>query len=166
MGLIHRWKVHLGVTASAVAFLLSGGAALGVDSPTRTEYVDGVERICKEGLQGHGGILKGIDEMVRDGRLKAVGRRFHRSAGALLGVIRRIDRVEPPEADRDRIRTWLGHGRKGARFLERISRELKAGRRAAAEAKADRLLAEIRRANATVIGFGFEDCRLQPARFV
>jgi hypothetical protein len=163
---IHCWKNHVAVTAFALACLLPGGSALGSGGPSRAEFVEAVDEICRQGMQRHGEILRGVDEMVRDGRLQAAGRRFRRAATALLASIRSIGRVRPPAADAGRIDSWLRHGRAGADLLRRIGRDLKLGHRPAAEAKADRLLAEIQRANASVIGFEFDHCRLRPARFV
>jgi hypothetical protein len=73
--------------------------------------------------------------------------------------------VPRPPGDADRLEEWLGHGKAGSALMRKMARVLKKGRRSV-EGMADELLREAKRGNAVVVGFDFDDCRLNPARFV
>lgn len=145
---------------------LATAPAIRADAPTRNEYVDLVEPICERGTDANETVLKGVDAMVRKGELGRAAGRFQRAAKALGKVIARLAQVPRPAADTSRLARWLGYAHNGEALLRRISQLLREGKRPQAEETADRLLREIRRANATVVGFDFNHCRLQPGRFV
>jgi hypothetical protein len=132
---------------------------------SRGEYVDVVEPICKRATLANRGILRGVETMIRKGKLQRAADRFIRAATALESVIGKLAPVPRPASDAERLSEWLRHARKGAALLRRIGNLLKEDRRAQAERLAPRLLREARRANATVVGFDFNYCRLNPARF-
>lgn len=135
-------------------------------APTRAEYVERVEPICAAEIGTSGSVLEGVDEMIRKGELQPAGERFAQAAAALGRAIGRLAAVPRPTADASRLARWLRHARTGEALLRRIGQGLREGKRSRAEGMADRLLLETKRANATVVGFNFDHCRLQPARFV
>jgi hypothetical protein len=134
--------------------------------PTRSQYVEQAEPICKAGTLANQTILRGVQNMVRHGKLKRAASRFLRAANALERVVKQLANVPRPPNDADRLVRWLGHARAGGALLGRIGHALGEGRQAEAEDMADQLLREARRANAVVVGFDFNYCRLNPARFV
>lgn len=133
---------------------------------TRDLYIEKVEPICKEATLANQNTLKGVEKMVREGELNKAAPRFVRAAGVLEGTVERLAAVPRPPADVKRLAAWLSHGKGGAGLLGRIGERLQEGRRSSAETMAGRLLKETKQANAVVVGFDFDYCRLNPARFV
>jgi hypothetical protein len=127
--------------------------------------VERVEPICEQATEANQGILRGVEQMVRNGKPEQAAGRFLRAADALESVIGRLAVVPRPAADKERLSRWLGHARRGAALLRRIGGLLRDDRRPQAERLATRLLSEAKRANAEVVGFNFNFCRLNPARF-
>lgn len=151
---------------SPVAAALLFTSASFATTPTRSQYVEQVEPICKTGTLANRNVLKGVESMVRQGKLKLAAHRFLTAANALQQVIKRLTVVPRPPADVDRLSQWLGHAKAADSLLSRIGRSLKEGNRSKAQDMANELLTEAKRANAVVVGFDFDYCRLNPARFV
>lgn len=156
----------MGIASVPLLFVLATAPPTRGDTPTRSEYLDRVEPICERGTQANETVLRGVDTMIREGKLKRAAARFKRAATALKVVVAKLAVVPRPASDASRLSKWLHYARGGEALLRRIGQLLGSGKRRQAEAMADRLLREIRRANATVIGFDFHYCRLQPGRFV
>ncbi len=157
--------------AAAIASLLTVLAlamappALGV-GPTRGQYVEQVEPICKAGTLHNRAVLSGVEGMIRHGKSKRAAPRFARAAEALEDVVEKVASVPRPFDDRARLARWLHYAKTGEAVLREIGRDLRAEKRLQAENLVRRLLREAKRASATVAGFAFDYCRLQPARFV
>jgi hypothetical protein len=151
----------IGLPIAALFAVLAAAAA-----PTRSEYVAAAEPICKEETLAHRGTLRGIEGMVERGELRPAAHRLRRASTALRAVLRRLAGLPRPSADRARLTRWLKHASNGGALLRKMGASLERGDRPRAEHLATALLRETKRANATVVGFGFEYCRLNPARFV
>jgi hypothetical protein len=104
--------------------------------------------------------------MVRKGDLRRAAPRVMRAAAALGATVERLAAVPRPAADEARLDRWLGYGRAGEGLLRRIGHSLERDDRARVQGMADLALKEAKRANASVVGFGFVYCRLKVARFV
>ncbi len=135
-------------------------------APTRAQYVERVEPICRSATLANRDVLQGVDKLVRRGELEQAGARFRRAAAALAGAVRRVARVPRPEADATRLEEWLGYGNTGRELLGRLAVVLREGKRSKVDGLANQLLRSAKRANAVVVGFNFDYCRLNPARFV
>ncbi len=134
-------------------------------APTRSEYVASVEPICKEETQTHRGVLEGVEGMVEAGRFEPAARRLRRAGVALREALRRIAPLPRPVADRARLARWFGYARNGSALMGEVATALEREDRSAAQRLAGTMLKETRRANATVVGFDFKYCRLNPAHF-
>jgi len=159
---VNKWATLLTVVPLALALFSSASAAAG---PTRAEYVKQVEPICKVRTQANKTVLRNVEDMVREGKLKAAARRFKRAAIALEGAIKQVAQVPRPVADQARLARWLGYGKEGDGLLRQTAKLLGEGERHRVQAMAGKLLATAKRGNATVVGFGFKYCRLNPSRF-
>lgn len=133
---------------------------------TRSEYVARVEPICRSETAAHQDALRGVEAMVRRGQLRRAAPRVKRAAAALRSAVARIAAVPPPPADATRLSRWIGFAREGVSLLGEMATDLERGDRRGAQGDAGQLLREARRANATTVGFDFDDCRINPARFV
>jgi hypothetical protein len=74
--------------------------------------------------------------------------------------------VPRPPTDVQRLAHWLGYSKGAAALLRKMADSLDRGRREEAQGMANELLKDAKRANAVVVGFDFDYCRLKPARFV
>lgn len=152
--------------ATSMALLLIAPPVFAASGPTRSEYVEQVEPICKSATLAHRTVLKGVDGMVKRGKLKKAAPRFQRAAAALRATTRSLAAVPRPTADAARLGRWLNIAKAGGGLLTRISATLQRDDRTASERLAKQLLKKAKRANAEVVGFNFNYCRMNPARFV
>ena len=158
---------RLSLRPALVGFLLAVCAASpAVAAPTRGDFVAAAEPICKQETLAHRGLLSGVEGMVERGQMRPAARRLLRAASALDATLKRLAPLPRPSADRARLARWLRHARKGSALLRQMGLGLKQGNRKGAERLAATLLRETKLANATVVGFDFDYCRLNPARFV
>lgn len=153
-------------TTVLVALLLAGSAlAAPPPSPTRGQYRASVEPICKTATDANADILKGVEGMVRHGKLKLAAARFSRAADALEKTVKRVAAVPRPKADFSRLAKWLQYATAGEVLMQRMSQKLDEGKKAKVQRMANQLLKKAKQANALVVGFDFDYCRLNPARF-
>jgi hypothetical protein len=123
-----------------------------------------VEPICKRETRAHSHLLAGVEGMIRRGELRRAAPRFSAAAEVLEATAAKIAAVPRPPADGARLKRWLSSGKRGVVLLRRLAKDLTIGKRGAVQVLANRLLRETKRANATVVGFGFDYCRMSPAR--
>ena len=161
----HRTRALVVATLPA-AFLLLAPRAFATGELTRGEYVERVEPICKSETLANRTELKGVEGMVRRGKLRQAAPHVLSAAAALRGAIARISPVPRPPADAARLGRWLGFARAGHDLLQRLGVALRKGDRASAQLLARQLLRNTKRGNATVVTFDFDYCRVNPARFV
>lgn len=161
-----------GAQGRLVTLALALVLALIVSVPTaraaeisREEYVAQAEPICKANVLTNKRIFKGAKGKVKAGKLKAASRHFFRAATAFETTIRQLAAVPAPTADEARIARWLGYLRDEAAIIREIGRALAAGDRPRASSHSVDLNANSNRANNTVLGFGFDYCRIDPTRF-
>lgn len=155
--------------ALAAALLLSAAWARAESPPvpemTRDDYTVRVEPICKRNVEANRRIFKGAKAEVKAGELKKAARRFARAAAAFDRTIAQLAQVPRPPADDARLRRWLNLLRAESDYVARIGKALAAGKRAKAEALSVQLNRNSTKANNTVLGFGFDYCRIEPSRF-
>jgi hypothetical protein len=158
---------RLSLRPALVGFLLAACVVpAAVAAPTRDEYVAATEPICKQETLANRGLLLGVEGMVERGEMRPASHRLLRAGSALDATLKRLAPLPRPAADRARLGRWLRYARRGSALLRQMGLALKRGDRHRSERLAAILLRETKRANATVVGFGFDYCRLNPARFV
>jgi len=153
-----------GVAFALVLLMAPGLAGAEGSGPTRAEYVERVEPICEQETLAHGHLLQGVQGMVQRGESERAAPRLTRAAAALHAAVRRLAAVPQPPADAARLGRWLGYASRGEGLLRQMSAALRSGDRNQAQALAQQLLHDSRLANATVVGFRFDYCRVSPAR--
>ncbi len=153
--------------AAVVVLLISVPVAVAiVAAPTRDEYAAAVEPICKTNSQASSRILKGVKGQVKSGGLVPAGKRFIRASAALGRTIGQIVRVPQPPADKAKLTKWIGYLKREQSYLRKIGKYLKAGKKGKAQHEAVELNSTNSRANNTVVGFGFHQCRIESSRFL
>jgi hypothetical protein len=152
--------------ALCLGLVVSVPAARAIEaSPARGEYVAAVDPICKRNGEAAAQILAGVAGEVRGGRLGPAGRRFDRASRALGKAVRQIAAVPRPAADSARLGRWIGHLKRQKTILARIGGLLAADRKSSAYAQAVDLKSNDRRANATILGYGFHHCAIDQSTF-
>jgi len=164
---LRKSSLSLPGLAVAVALLVSAPVALATDAePSRTEYAAAVEPICKKNSSANSRILKGVKGQVKSGKLVPAGGRFIRAAAALGKTVGQIARVPQPPADEAKLTKWIGYLKQEQAYLRKIGKFLKAGKKGRAQHEAVSLNRNNSRANNTVVGFGFHQCRIDSSRFL
>lgn len=158
------------VTTGRIAVLLALGALLTTASlafadTTRTDYVAAVEPICKTNSDANARILKGVRQMVKQGKLAAAATKFAKASAALTKAEQQIAAVPQPAADAKTLSKWLGYLKTEASVLTKISKALKAGNKNKASTQVIILQHDANLANNTVIAFGFHYCRQTPSKY-
>lgn len=156
----------LGIFAVAgLVLALAAASAVGAEGPTRDEYRERVEPICKKNTKANERILKGVRKQVKGGKLKAAGAKFTKASKALKKARRELVRVSRPTADTQRLKSWLDFVDDEVGYFALVGRKLKAEDRKAASQVVVKLTQTANRANARVLPFDFVYCRLEPSRF-
>lgn len=151
-------------TTMALAALLSVPLAAASEL-TREEYVARAEPICKRNTEANKRIFQGVKEQVKAGKLKAASTHFTRAAAALEKTVAQLRALPRPPADAARLAQWLGYLQKESSYLGQIGKALAAEDKAKAQTLAVRLNRNSNLANNKVLAFGFDYCKLDPARF-
>jgi hypothetical protein len=150
------------VAATALVLVTSPAAASEV---TRDSYRETVEPICQLNTKANERILAGVRSEVRGGKLAPAATQFARAASALKKTRTQLAAVPQPPADQTRLGKWLGEVGTEASLFERISGQLRAGQKSAAERTVAKLNTNANQANNLVIPFEFQYCRFEPSRF-
>jgi hypothetical protein len=165
MGEKSRGK-RLGVALGVLALVLAQGAVLASAAEvSREEWVARVEPICKTNVLANKRIFKGAKEEVKKSELKKASTHFSRAATAFAKTTKQIEAVPQPTADEAKIAGWLGYLDKETDFVSEIGKALAAEKRHKAEAISVDLNRNSTRANNAALGFDFDYCRIDPARF-
>jgi hypothetical protein len=153
------------VATAGLVLAVAVSGALAAEAPTRDEYRAAVEPICKANTKANERILGGVRKQVKEDKLKAAGAQFSKAATALKKARRELLVVPQPSADRARLGKWLGYVKAEAEQFDLTARKLKQEDRRGANQMVTKLLQTANRANAEVLAFEFDYCRLEPSRF-
>jgi hypothetical protein len=163
MGKIRPRRLEV-LGAAALALLLAVPLAAATEI-SREEYVAAVEPICKANVEANKRIFRGARPEVKAGELKRASKHFFRAARAFAATIARIEAVPRPHADKAKLARWFGHLRAEQGLIGRVGRALAAGDKHKAGSYSIDLNHNSNLANNTVLGFGFDYCRIDPSRF-
>lgn len=158
-----RGFVLLGLGAMTLTLLVvPAGAA---EPPTRPDYVKQAEPICKTNVLANRRIFQGAKGEVKADKLKAASTHFFRAATAFAKTISQLEAVPRPTEDEARLAKWFGLLRTEKAIIEKVGRALAAEDKHKAGSYSVDLNRNSNLANNTVLGFGFNYCRIDPARF-
>jgi hypothetical protein len=132
---------------------------------TREEYAARAEPICKTNVLANKRIFKGAKGEVKAGKLKPASTHFFRASTAFAKTIDQLAAVPQPSADEARLTKWLGLLRDEKALIEKVGRALASGDKHKAGSYSVDLNRNSNLANNTVLGFGFDYCRIDPSRF-
>jgi hypothetical protein len=145
--------------------LLSGGTAAAAEAPTRAEYVDTLEGICKPDALATQRAMKGARADVRAERLKVAAAKFAKATSIYGGTVKAMTPVTRPSADRERLSKWFTYLNRQVSYLRQITRELRAEQAIKAQRLTARFIHNGNLANNVVLAFGFDYCSFRFSRY-
>lgn len=149
---------------AAAAVLLLAVPAFAEQTPET--YKEAVEPICKTNTEANEKILKGVKQLVKEGKLDAAAKKVFAAAKALKRTRARLAQVEQPPADVARLTKWLDSIKTEVELFETLGRKLAHGDRTAAQKTVVRLYVNARKTNNLVIDYEFRYCKFQPSKFL
>jgi hypothetical protein len=156
--------VASGLLAASLLLLALVSIALAAE-PTRTEYTEAVEPICKSDTKANERILASVRKEVQQGKLRTAAQKFTKASAALKKALREIEAVPQPGADEARLAKWFSYVKIEAELFATAGKKLRSGDKAGAEKVVIKLSQNANKANLQVLPFGFRYCRLEPAKF-
>ncbi len=150
--------------ALAAALLLST-PAVAEGPPTRSEYVERLEGICKPNALATQRTMKGIRALVSAERLSLAASRFSRATQFFDDTVREIAVVTRPPADTARLAKWFVYLGRQESYLKAITTQLRAGHTISAQRLTARFIKNGNLANNTVLAFGFNYCSFKFSRY-
>ncbi len=155
------------VAALTVAVLcLAASAALAAEGEVSvTEYRERAEPICKANVEANKTIFKGVQGLVKRDKLKPASRHFKRAATAFAKTIGQLAKIPRASGYEAKLGKWLGLLRTEKGVIAKIGKALAAEDKRKAESFSLELNRNSKKANNTVLDFGFNYCRIEQSRF-
>jgi hypothetical protein len=161
-----RLATRLGVATVAVAVLSAGiAAAEGAPAPTRSEYVAGLEGICKPRALATKWAVRGMRDDLRAERLAAAASKFSQASRLFAATVHEISPQPRPPDDRATLALWFHYLRQEESNLRRIVVVLRADQPVAFQHASARFVRSGERADDAVLAFGFDFCYFKLSRF-
>lgn len=154
--------------AVAVAILVGAVVASGAvaaEAPTREEYVERLEAICKPGAEATQRAMKGARADVKEERLRVAAGKFAKATSIFGSTVKRISAVTRPAADKAKLKKWFGYLKIQQSYLTRMTAQLRAGHAARAQRLFPHFLHNGNLANNVVLAFGFNYCSFKISRY-
>lgn len=150
---------------TSVVLMAAAAIAPAAEAPTRDEYVDQLEKVCKPDQLAIQRTMKGSRADIQRERFQAAARKFGKASSIFDSTIRDIKPVPRPAADTARLTKWFTYLTSQQTYMHQIVAQL--GRENAI--KAQRLTARFIHvgnvANRVVLAFGFNWCTFKFSRY-
>lgn len=147
------------------AALLAASAAPAAEAPTRDEYVDRLETICKPDALATQRAMKGARADIRAERLAVAAKKFARATSIFGSTVKRISAVPRPTADTARLRKWFDYLKRQESYLGQITEQLRRDNPIKAQRLTARFIHNGNLANNVVLAFGFDYCSFKFSRY-
>lgn len=154
-----------GITLFLAVALLTAATAMAADAPTRDEYVDHLEKICKPDAEATQRAMTGARADVRAERLKPAARKFAKATSIFGGTVKEIAAVPRPEADTERLAKWFTYLKRQESYLGQITAQLRQEQAIKAQRLTARFIHNGNLANNVVLAFGFDWCSFKFSRY-
>jgi len=159
-----RFTAVLCTSLLLVALVLTP-ALMAEGEPTRAEYVEGLEAICKPRTEETDGAVKGVRDDVRAERLKVAARKFAAAKRIFSATLDEISPVSRPPADRPKLAKWFGYLDRQEGYLSEIVIALRKSQAIRSQRLTSRFVHNGNLANNVVLAFGFRYCRFEFSRY-
>jgi len=155
-------SISLAFIAFALLFAASAPAA---EAPTRDEYVERLEAICKPDAEATQQAMKGARADVRAERLATAARKFAKATSIFGGTVKHISAVPRPSADTAKLGKWFTYLKRQESYLGQITAQLRQEHAIKAQRLTARFIHNGNLANNVVLAFGFEYCSFKFSRY-
>jgi len=145
--------------------LLAAAPAPAAEAPTRTEYVQQLEGICKPDALATQRTMKGARAEVQEERLDAAAVKFAKATGIYGGTVEAMAAVPRPGADLEKLGKWFTYLKRQVTNLRQITAELRAEHAIKAQRLTARFIHNGNLANNVVLAFGFNYCSFKFSRY-
>jgi hypothetical protein len=151
------------VTGSTIVALMLVATAFAAEV-SRDEYKEAAEPICKASAKSNEQILAGVRTEVKKGQLKTAAAKFAKASKEQAQTLKELEALPRPSADEARLEKWFSYLKIEAELFATAGRKLKAGDKPDAQHVFNKISLNINKANHQVLPFGFNYCRLNPAK--
>ena len=155
----------IGIILFLAVALIAAAAAPAAEAPTRDDYVDQLETICKPDAEATQRAMKGARADVQRERLKVAARKFAKATSIFGGTVKEIATVPRPEADTERLAKWFTYLNRQKSYLGQITTQLRKENAIKAQRLTARFIHNGNLANNVVLAFGFNWCSFKFSRY-
>ncbi len=154
------------IASLALAFaLLVAAAAPAAEAPTREEYVERLEAICKPDAEATQRAMKGARADVQAERLKLAAEKFAKATSIFGSTVKEISSVPRPSGDESRLGKWFTYLKRQQSYLGQITAQLRQDHAIKAQRLTARFIHNGNQANNVVLAFGFNWCSFKFSRY-
>lgn len=164
-----RGLFRIAVLTAAAAMFLLAASSQAEDGPSRAEYVEGVEPICKANTEANKQILKNVKTKARSkapSKVKEAGAQFIHASSAFGATEKKIAAVPRPPADDARLLKWFKHLDIVKTNLRKLGKALTEGKKILAAHEKIRVERASNAANNVSFIFEFHYCHLSASNFI
>ncbi|HEV2727353.1 MAG TPA: hypothetical protein VGV34_03610, partial [Solirubrobacterales bacterium] len=108
--------------------LLAAAPAPAAEAPTRDEYVERLEAICKPDALATQRAMKGARADIQSERLAAAAGKFAKATSIFGSTVKEISAVPRPSADTTKLSKWFTYLKRQESYLRRITEQLRQDR--------------------------------------
>jgi hypothetical protein len=155
----------IAIALSLAVALFAAVSAAAAEAPTRTEYVDQLETICKPDALATQRAMKGARTDIRAERLKPATTKFAKATSIFGGTVKRIAAVPRPPADATKLGKWFTYLKRQESYLRQITAQLRQEHAIKAQRLTARFIHNGNLANNVVLAFGFNYCSFKFSRY-
>lgn len=155
----------IAITLFLAVALLAAASAPAAEAPTRDEYVEGLEKICKPDSEATQRAMKGARGDIRAERLAVAAKKFAKATAIFGGNVKEISAEPRPSADTERLRKWFTYLKRQEAYLGQITEQLRHDRPTKALRLIQRFIHTGNLANNVVLAFGFNWCSFEFSRY-
>ena len=155
----------IAIAVLLAATLFAAVSAAAAEAPTRDEYVDQLEAICKPDALATQRAMKGARADVRHERLKPAAVKFAKATSIFGGTVKQISAVPRPSEDSAKLGKWFTYLNRQESYLRQITAQLRQEHAIKAQRLTARFIHSGNLANNVVLAFGFDYCSFEFSRY-
>jgi hypothetical protein len=148
-----------------LAALLVAAVAAAAEAPTRDEYVDQLEAICKPDALATQRAMKGAKADIRAERLAVAAKKFAKATAIYSSTVNQMGDVSRPEGDETKLSKWFTYLKRQVSYLRQITAKLRQDDPIRAQRLTARFIHNGNLANNVVLAFGFDYCSFKFSRY-
>jgi len=156
-----RW---IGI-AAVLATMLVAALPAAAEAPTREDYVDQLEAICKPDALATERVMKGAKADIRAERLAVAAKNFAKATAIYSSTVKEMGDVPRPEGDEAKLSKWFTYLDRQVAYLRQITAKLRQDDPIRAQRLTARFIHNGNLANNVVLAFGFNYCSFKFSRY-